>query len=406
MAFKNTINITEAKKILNYIIDNNKQLAEEGKKLNAIAFEGTAGIAKTSMVEQVAKERGMTFVKLNLSMVEETGDITGYPLKEYHMCDPSGKCQWISVDLIESYLNSGWTMEGQAYRMSYAIPRWVPREENPAGTILLLDDFSRTIPMLLQAVMELIDKQEYISWKLPKGTTVVLTGNVDDGSFNVNSLDDAFKTRYINFEVGFETSVWARWAEENKVRSEGINFALAYPEIFKKENNVQKVNARSFTAFINAISGIKDWSKPDNLAFILQIAQGCFINDDTNVVGSLFTTFIANKLDKLMDPESMLLKGWETVKKELEDQIYDGTKYRADIASILSTRFLNYTLLYFGTKGSKTDVAQKRILEFIENDKMLLSEDLIFNLIKTLNKNFPERCNKLLMNPKVLKQIL
>lgn len=181
---------------------------------------------------------------------------------------------------------------------------------------------------------------------------------------------------------------------------------MAYPEIFKKENNVQKVNARSFTAFINAISGIKDWSKPDNLGFILQIAQGCFINDDTNIVGSLFTTFIANKLDKLMDPESMLLKGWETVKKDLEAQIYDGAKYRADIASILSTRFLNYTLLYFGTKGAKTDVAVKRILEFIDNEKLLLSEDLIFNLIKTLNKNFPERCNKLLMNPKVIKQIL
>lgn len=71
---KQTINIAEAERILNYIIDNNIQLAEQGKKLNAIAFEGTAGIAKTSIVEQVAKDRNMDFVKLNLSMVEETGD--------------------------------------------------------------------------------------------------------------------------------------------------------------------------------------------------------------------------------------------------------------------------------------------------------------------------------------------
>ena len=46
----------------------------------------------------------------------------------------------------------------------------------------------------MQATMELINTASYISWKLPKNTTVVLTTNPDDGEFSVSSLDNAQKT--------------------------------------------------------------------------------------------------------------------------------------------------------------------------------------------------------------------
>jgi hypothetical protein len=47
--------------------------------------------------------------------------------------------------------------------MSYAPPEWLPKEDNPNGTILLLDDYSRATQYFIQATMELIDKGEYIS---------------------------------------------------------------------------------------------------------------------------------------------------------------------------------------------------------------------------------------------------
>lgn len=90
---KQTINISDAHKILNYIIDNNKELAEQRKKLNAIALSGTHGIGKTAIIEQVALERNMTFSKLVLSQCEEIGDLLGIPLKEYYLCNDAGDCQ-------------------------------------------------------------------------------------------------------------------------------------------------------------------------------------------------------------------------------------------------------------------------------------------------------------------------
>ena len=70
-----TVNMQEAKRLLNFTIDNNERLQTvENKTPIAISLEAEPGIGKTSLVRQVAEERGMGFVKLNLSQVEEQGD--------------------------------------------------------------------------------------------------------------------------------------------------------------------------------------------------------------------------------------------------------------------------------------------------------------------------------------------
>lgn len=78
-------------------------------------------------------------------------------------------------------------------RMAYAKPAWVP-EYNEKGNIVLLDDYVRANPQLLQACMDLILEQKYISWGAPEKTTFILTNNPDDGASNVNSLDEAQRT--------------------------------------------------------------------------------------------------------------------------------------------------------------------------------------------------------------------
>ena len=71
---KATVKMKEVKGLINHAIDRNIELQKAGKKPHAISFEGEAGIGKTSIVRQVAKEREMTFVKLNLAMIDEAGD--------------------------------------------------------------------------------------------------------------------------------------------------------------------------------------------------------------------------------------------------------------------------------------------------------------------------------------------
>ena len=200
---------------------------------------------------------------------------------------------------------------------------------------------------------------------------------------------------------------WASWAEFNQIDSRCINFELLYgEEIFKKHNGVQTINPRAYTTFCKAISGIKDWNEDNSLALILNISKGCFLNDKDNVVGSLFTTFIAQKLDKLVQPQDMLLQKWETVEPKIHDCVYEGERLKTEIASILAIRLLNYIMFYFSQKNVKENVVQDRLLEFIDNPRKLFSDDLLFHIIKTVVSKYPARTTKLLLNSKIRSKVI
>ena len=262
--------------------------------------------------------------------------------------------------------------------------------------------------------MEIINRQEYISWKFPKNTTIILTENPDNGQYNTSSMDEAQKSRYMRFNVKFDVDCWGRYAESVQMDDRAINFMLAYSSEIMKENSqkMHPVNARNYTMFANTISGIENWENSKNLAFILQIASGAFLDDNDNVIGSLFTTFIANKLDKLISPKELLTEDWKKVAPKIEKCVYDEDgNYKPLVASILHTRLLNYAMYYFDQKGAKTEVVEQRLIDLIEtNDnpdkKMLFSEDFLFDIIKQLVGKYKARTNKLLLNAKIREKLL
>ena len=210
----------------------------------------------------------------------------------------------------------------------------------------------------------------------------------------------------VTFNIKLNVNDWAKWAE-GKVDGRAINFALLYGnEIFSKHNGVQTVNPRAYTTFCKAIRGLKNWNDDNSLAMILNISKGCFLDDKDNTVGSLFTTFISQRLDKLVQPEEMLKGKWETVEEKIHNCVYEGERFRPDVASILALRLLNYTMMYFSEKDSKSDLVQNRILEIIENKRKLFSDDLLFHYIKTIINKFPTKTTKLLLNTKIRNKIV
>lgn len=98
----------------------------------------------------------------------------------------------------------------------------------------------------------------------------------------------------------------------------------------------------------------------------------------------------------------MLLKPWNDIEPKIRSCVYDSSgKYRPDIAAVLHTRLLNYSMYYFKQTGSKTDVVQNRLIELIEASKdkstMLFGEDSLFDIIRTLMKYYPTRTNKFML---------
>lgn len=398
------LTLEEIKPILKHIIDNNFYRQEKyGDIPISIDICGHCGIGKTSIVEQLAKEYDANFVKLNLSMMCETGDLCGYPIREHYVCKDDD-CQWITPELIESFSKAGYNITSET-RMSYALPTWYKDIDTSKPTFFVLDDYNRAIPALLSASMELVHRQEYLSWKLPARTQVILTSNYDDGSYNVSSQDSAQSSRYVSFNVKFDPVAWSKWSESVGIDNRCQNFLLLYSsELINRKQGHSKVNARNYTMFANIIAGIPNWNTAESQALILQIASGCFLDDD-DIVGGLFTQFVSNKLDRLIAPEELVLGNWETVKRKLLDQLYDDDNYRADIAHVITTRFINFSSKWLEDKKDIKAIID-RILEIIDADKQLLSEDLLFSLVKTLNKEYPRQCSKMILNPKIAKKLM
>ena len=271
-----------------------------------------------------------------------------------------------------------------------------------------LDDSLRALPNILQAVYELIYKHEFWSFKLPPHTTVCLTNNPANGDYNVNDDDEAGRTRKVNFTIKWDIDSWAQWAEKNEIDNRCINFLLSYHGELMTDKGDHKhiMNARSYTMFANVISGIKNWSNPDNLAMVLQIASGCF-DDEDNIVGNLFTTFIANKLDTLISPREILLGEWKNVYKKLKDDLYEGKdNYRPAIAAILSTRFLNYVDYYFTQKDASMQVVMDRFKDIMHAEVKIFDNDIIYNIIKVFDSKYRAKMNKYYYDPEIRKYIL
>ena len=417
------LNVTELKGFVNHIIKNNRYLQENNKSPVSIEVVGESGIGKTSTIVELAEENNLDFVKLNLAQIEELGDLVGFPVRQFQMYKEqtiNNKSKeglaytaaqrsaassdianmsttvtkkvgmWVDELAVEHYLKTGYKMSGKN-RMSYCAPEWIADKKE--GGILLLDDWNRADTRFIQAVMELIDRQTYISWKLPKDWHIMLTANPDNGDYMVNSVDSAQKTRYVTANLKFDVNVWAQWAESADIDSRCINFLLLHPELV-----TQETNARSITTFFNSISSFDNFE--DNLSLIQMIGEGS-VGD---AFASMFTTFINNKLDKLVTPKDLLTHESESyILGELRSCIGKDDNYRADIAATLATRLGNYAVVY-----SKENTINQKITDRLKSlaTKDYFTNDLKYLIVRTIFNGNKQKFNKLMMVPDIIKMTM
>ena len=420
------LNIDELKGFVNHIITNNRYLQESKKNSVSVEVVGESGIGKTSTIVELAKENNLNFVKLNLAQIEELGDLVGFPVRQFQMYKekkvsaPVKKIDdismvtatqraagtslanlnattttkkvgmWVDELAVQEYLKNGYKMTGKN-RMSYCAPEWIADKKE--GGILLLDDWNRADTRFIQAVMELIDRQTYISWTLPQDWHIILTANPDNGDYMVNSVDSAQKTRYVTANLKFDVNVWAKWAEGAGIDTRCINFLLLHPELV-----TQETNARSITTFFNAISSFDSFE--DNLSLIQMIGEGS-VGD---AFASMFTTFINNKLDKLVTPKDLLTHDNEQyILNELRSCIGKDDTYRADIASTLATRLGNFSVVY-----SQDNTINQKITDRLKALCTLdyFTNDLKYLVVRTIFNGNKKKFNKLMMIPEIVQMTM
>jgi len=414
----NQINLdsAEMKDFLHHMIKNNRFIQEKGKTPVSTEIIGDSGLGKTSIALQLAEQYNLDFVKLNLAQIEELGDLVGFPVRQFQLSkvgatkikmkkvlDADGKSSfvkqevtddtkvWIDENAVTEYTKQGYSFTGKK-RMSYCPPEWIA--DKTKGGILILDDWNRADIRFIQAVMELVDRQEYISWKLPKDWHIILTANPDDGEYLVNSIDVAQRTRFVSTGLKWSHERWAEWAETQGIDTRCINFMLMHPEVVN-----ERVNPRSVTTFFNCISSFDEFI--DKLPMIQMIGEGSVGPE----VATLFTQFINNRLDKLVNPKDILFDDDDLkITNSIINSTGQGDDFRGDIASVITTRIINFTLHFAETNSISPNIINR--LRLLINDDRLFTDDLKYIIVRRLLNGNKLKFQRMLTDPKVQEMTL
>ena len=390
--------------LLQYIA-NAEKLLSNGRAPSTICVEGEAGIAKTSLIKQIAQEVGYKLHQINPAMIDDLGHLIGFPEKQ-HEIHYEGMTFWVPAETTEEYLEKGATYAGKA-RMSYAVPEWLQTLDPEDKFILLLDDFTRASPMVMQAMMTIVEERRYDSWELPKNTVIILTTNPDNGEYNVASLDLAQKTRFRYVQMEFCVEAWAQWAEKSGLDGRCINFALGHPEMFKKEGDGigfgKTLNARIMTKFFEDIGELDDFSK--SLHYIQMAGLGSVGEGFTKT----FITFINNKLDKLPNPQDLFKGKLEEALGALQSvcgNFQIASSYNPATSSIMATRLINFVI--YGEHSKWTKDENQRTVDLMFGNAF--SEDLKFHMAKRfLSDDAKKQSGKLgmiMQHPKISVMLL
>jgi hypothetical protein len=119
---------------------------------------------------------------------------------------------------------------------------------------------------------------------------------------------------------------------------------------------------------------------------------------------SMFTTFINNKLDKLVTPKDLLLHDNEQyILNELRSCIGKDDTYRADIASTLATRLGNFSVVY-----SKDNTISQKVTDRLKSLCTMdyFTNDLKYLIVRTIFNGNKKKFNKFMMIPEVIKMTM
>lgn len=337
---------------LRHLFRNNLRAQEQGLTATPVCIWGMHGIGKTMLVEEYAREQGWQFAYVAPAQFEEMGDLNGLPVLE----------------------------EGEDGRKTtrFAPPDWVPEADGPG--IMLLDDINRADDRILRGLMQLLQKSELFSWKLPDRWQIVATANPEGGDYSVTPMDDAMLTRMLHISMVFDAKSWAKWASRNDVDERGVAFVLTYPEAVTG----RRTTPRSLTQFFQQITSIDDLKAEADLVYTLGMSS----LDEVTV--STFMAFVNDNLQQLINPEEILeAPDFAVIARRIE-KLSEGGK-RMDHLSTICTR-LHLTITH--PRFEPREAHRENLVAFLMHES--LPTDLRVSLHRDLVRDASEEVKQMM----------
>jgi len=334
---------SEVKEWVKWSVKANIERQANGAPRCTLNVWGAPGTSKTSVIKSLQNEQiefdgvlqNIKVIDIPLAQIEEMGDVLGFPIDEMEMSHPQlQETVWIRSlnSIVGQYVAKGYEETGNQ-RTIYAPPSWVPKDECPG--VILFDDGNRASQRIMKGLMQLVQDYRTISWSIPRGWTIVFTGNPDNRYNQVTSMDMAQLTRMKHITLEVDAKEWAIWAESNNIDKRGINFVLRYPEMMIGK---ERTNPRSLTEFFYSLKDIQNLSdKNEYNRFTIE--ANASLDEETVACMSAFLT---RDVELVIDPE-MILERPEEAEKLLK-KLIDKNEPRVDIVSVTMDRMVAFLL--------------------------------------------------------------
>jgi len=160
---------------------------------------GPPGIGKSSIVKQIAKENGVEFIDLRLSLLDPT-DLRGIPFFD----SKNDKAIWAPASFL-------------------------PEDKDSSG-ILFLDELNTAAPMVQASAYQLILDRKVGEYTLPDGWAIVAAGNRESDRGVVFRMASPLANRFVHLEMEANVDDWKVWAKKSGINSSIIAFISYRPD--------------------------------------------------------------------------------------------------------------------------------------------------------------------------------
>jgi len=166
---------------------------------------GPPGIAKSSVIKQMAEELKMDFVDIRLSQMDPT-DLRGIP----YPTEVNGE-------------------KG----MAWSPPLVLPRDKN-ARAIILLDEFNSAPPSVQAGAYQLVLDRKLGEYEVPDGCMIIAAGNRETDKGITFRMPTPIANRFVHVEMKADFDDWQRWALNSGVHKDVVGYLTAFKhELFQ-----------------------------------------------------------------------------------------------------------------------------------------------------------------------------
>ncbi len=164
-----------------------------------VLLEGPTGIGKSQIVDEFARAAGLGVVVLDLSLLEPP-DLVGLPI-----------------------------VKGD--RTHYASPAELPTS---GQGILMLEELNRAEVPVMQPALQLLTARRLHAYELPEGWCCVASINPEGEGYQVNRMDAALRTRFLQLSVCADRAAWLQWAARTNVHPVIMRVVRDHEEVFEQ----------------------------------------------------------------------------------------------------------------------------------------------------------------------------